>query len=224
MKVVVFGAGGMVGTGVLRACLLDEEVRSVVAVVRRPLGMGHPKLREVSPADFADLADVAGEFAGADACLFALGVPSAGRTEAEYTRVTRDFALAAARVLLPLGEHLTFVYVSGASADSASTTMWARVKGRAEDELLALPLRTYVFRPGYIRPRHGARPRSLTSRLAYGATSWTYPVLRRLFPRHTTTTDAIGRAALAVVRRGGTGSRVLTSADINAAATEKALS
>ncbi|MFJ4851402.1 MULTISPECIES: epimerase [unclassified Streptomyces] len=220
MKVVVFGAGGMVGTGVLRACLLDDEVESVVAVVRRPLGTRHPELREVTPADFADLTDVADELAGAGACFFCLGVPSAGRTEAEYTRVTRDYALAAARVLLPRTEDLTFVYVSGASADSASRTMWARVKGRAEDELLALPLRTYVFRPGYIRPRHGARPRSRTSRLLYGATSWTYPVLRRLFPRHTTTTDAIGRAALAVTRRGGSGPRVLTSADINTAAAE----
>ncbi|WP_326725341.1 NAD(P)H-binding protein [Streptomyces sp. NBC_00243] len=215
MKVVLFGASGMIGYGVLRACLDDDTVKSVTAVVRRPLGLHHPKLHEVVHADFTDLTAVAASLAGVDACYFCLGTPSAGLTEAEYTRVTHDYALAAAHALLPLNDELTFVYVSGNSADSASGTMWARVKGRTEDDLLALPFHAYVFRPTYIRPRQGARPGTRSYRLMYAATSWLYPVLRRLFPQHLTTTDTLGRAMLGVTRLRGSGPRVLTSTEIN---------
>ncbi|WP_369244001.1 NAD(P)H-binding protein [Streptomyces sp. R41] len=221
MKVVLFGASGMIGHGVLRACLDDDGVESVTAVVRRPLGVRHPKLREAVHADFTDLTDVAASLDGADACYFCLGTSSAGLTEVEYTRVTHDYALAAARALLPLNGDLTFVYVSGHSADSASATMWARVKGRAEEALLALPFRAYVFRPSYIRPRRGARPATRPYRLLYASTSWLYPVLRRLFPRHMTTTDTVGRAMLAVTRLQGRGPRVLTSVEINGLAAQE---
>ncbi|MEV7345740.1 NAD(P)H-binding protein [Streptomyces sp. NPDC093544] len=215
MKVVLFGASGMIGHGVLRACLDDAGVESVIAVVRRPLAVQHPKLHEVVPADFTDLTDVATSFDGTDACFFCLGAPSAGLTEAEYTRVTHDYALAAAHALLPLNDELTFVYVSGAGSDSASTTMWARVKGRTEDALLALPFHAYIFRPAYIRPRQGARPGTRSYRLMYAATSWLYPLLRRIFPKHTTTTDTLGRAMLGVTRLKGRGPRVLASTEIN---------
>ncbi|MFI6339268.1 NAD(P)H-binding protein [Streptomyces sp. NPDC050535] len=204
MKVVLFGASGMVGHGVLRACLDDDGVESVTAVVRRPLATRHPKLHEVVHADFTDLTGAAASFDGADACFFCLGAPSSGLTEAEYTRVTHDYALAAARELLPLNGGLTFVYVSGAGADSASGTMWARVKGRTEDALLAMPFHAYAFRPGYIRPRRGARPGTRSYRL-----------LRRVFPRHMTTTDTLGRAMLAVARLKGRGPRVLDTTRIN---------
>jgi uncharacterized protein YbjT (DUF2867 family) len=218
MKVVLFGASGMVGYGALRASLDDDAVESVVAVVRRPLETDHPKLREVIHADFTDFTEVTESFAGADACFFCLGISSAGQDETEYTRVTHDYALAAARALLPLNEKLTFVYVSGAGADSAGTTMWARVKGRTENALMAMPLRTYVLRPAYIQPTRGARSRTRAYRLIYGSTSWLYPVLSRLLPRHTTTTDALGRAMLAVTRLEGRGPHVLSSAQINSMA------
>jgi uncharacterized protein YbjT (DUF2867 family) len=215
MKVVLFGASGMVGHGALRACLDDDGVESVIAVVRRPLGVRHPKIREVHPADFTDLADVAESFAGVDACFFCLGIPSTGKTEAEYTLVTEDYALAAARALLSANAKATFVYVSGEGADSQSKTMWARVKGRAENAILDMGFHGYVFRPGYIQPVDGARPRTALYRLTYASTSWLYPVLSRLLPRHTTTTANLGRAMLAAARLKGEGPRLLTSAEIN---------
>lgn len=218
MNVVLLGASGMVGQGALQACLRDETVARVTAVCRGPLAVSHPKLQVVPHQDFGDLTPLRGLFAQADACYFCVGVPSAGLSEEDYTRVTYDFALAAADALLSTGrDDVTFVYVSGAGADSTEQgpVMWARVKGRAENALLKFPFRTYVFRPGYIRPTHGARPRTRGSRVLYGATSWLYPVLHRLFPDRTTTTDAIGRAALAVSRTDDRTSRVLTSGDIN---------
>jgi uncharacterized protein YbjT (DUF2867 family) len=122
--------------------------------------------------------------------------------------------------LLPLNENLTFVYVSGHGADSAGTTMWSRGKARAEEALLALPLRAYVFRPSYVRPMRGARAATRPYRLMYASTSWLYPVLRRLFPRHMTTTDTVGRAMLAVTRSQGRGPRVL-SVEINGLAAQE---
>ncbi|MFG2957328.1 epimerase [Streptomyces sp. NPDC048291] len=217
MNVVVFGASGMVGQGVLRACLLDPTVGSVLVVGRRPLGITHPKLTEVLHDDFTDLSALADRLTGLDACFYCLGVSSAGMSEAEYTRVTHDFTLAAARAVLAASPGPTFVYVSGEGTDSTEQgrTMWARVKGRTENALLALPVNAYMFRPGYIQPRHGAVSRTRSYRVMYTLTSWLYPLLHRLVPAHSTTTEHLGRAMLAVTRPGVTESRVLYSKDIN---------
>ncbi|MER5787685.1 epimerase [Streptomyces sp. NPDC001980] len=217
MNVVVFGASGMVGQGVLRACLLDPTVGSVLVVGRRPLGITHPKLTEVGHDDFTDLSALADRLTGLDACFYCLGVSSAGMSEAEYTRVTYDFTLAAARAVLAASPGPTFTYVSGEGTDSTEQgrTMWARVKGRTENALLALPMNAYMFRPGYIQPRHGAVSRTRSYRVMYTLTSWLYPLLHRLVPAHTTTTEHLGRAMLAVTRQGVTESRVLYSKDIN---------
>jgi hypothetical protein len=213
----------MVGHGVVHACLRDERVRQVTAISRGPLDVTHPKLRVRQHEDFRDLSPVADRLGQVDACYFCIGTPSAGRTEQEYRTVTYDYALAAAEALLPLNPDLTFVYVSGASADSTEQgpVMWKRVKGSAEKALLDFPFRTHVFRPGYIRPMYGARPSTRANRVVYGATSWLYPVLNRVFPDGTTTTDAIGRAMLAVTTTPGA-PRILTSADINRFAAEPA--
>ncbi|MEV7320590.1 epimerase [Streptomyces sp. NPDC093970] len=219
MNVVVFGASGMVGQGVLRACLLDPAVDGVLAVVRRPLGVSHRKLTEIVHDDFSDLSAVGDRLTGLDACFYCLGVSSAGMSEADYTRVTHDFALAAARALVTAGAgpEFTFVYVSGEGTDSTGQgrTMWARVKGRTENELLALPVSAFMLRPGYIQPRHGAVSRTRSYRVLYSLTSWLYPVLHRLAPAHTTTTDHLARTMLALTRPGVTGSRILDSEDIN---------
>ncbi|MFE4173582.1 NAD(P)H-binding protein [Streptomyces sp. NPDC056909] len=217
MNVVIFGASGMVGQGVLHSCLEDERVASVLVVVRTPLDVSHPKLREVVHSDFTDLTAIRDEFAGLDACFFCLGVSSAGLKEAEYTRITYEYTLAAARAVSADNPSLTFTYVSGEGTDSTEKgrTMWARVKGRTENELLAMPFHAYMFRPGYIRPRHGAVSRTASYRLIYGLTSWLYPVLRRLLPRHVTTTDHLGRAMIEVTGLAGTGATVLYSPDIN---------
>ncbi|MGW5169834.1 NAD(P)H-binding protein [Streptomyces nodosus] len=217
MKVVLFGASGMVGQGVLRACLLDPAVTRVLVVVRNPLGVSHPKLQEVIHQDFTDLSAISGQLAGHDACFYCLGISSAGRSEAEYTRITHDYTLAAAHAVSASNPGLTFIYVSGEGTDSGEhgRTMWGRVKGRTENALLAMPMDAYMFRPGYIHPRHGAVSRTPSYRVLYGLTSWLYPLLHRLAPRHTTTTEHIGRAMLAVIRPGAVEQRILYSPDIN---------
>ena len=160
MKVLVFGASGMVGQGVLRECLLDPEVSVVLSIARSSTGQQHPKLKEIVHKDFLDFASLETEWAGLDACFFCLGVSSAGMSEENYKRVTYDITLAAAQVLAKLNPNLTFVYVSGAGTDSSERgrVMWARVKGQTENALLRMPFRAaYMFRPGVIVPLHGIK-------------------------------------------------------------------
>ncbi|MET7619775.1 NAD(P)H-binding protein [Streptomyces sp. NPDC005408] len=221
MNVLLFGASGMIGQGVLRECLLDDRVESVVAVVRKPLGFTHPKLREVVHEDFTDFSSLAGEFKAVDACFFCLGISSARKSEEEYRRITYDYTLAAARAL-PSNPSLTFTYVSGEGTDSTESgrSMWARVKGRTENDLLAMPFHAYMFRPGYIQPLHGATSRTRAYRLLYVGVSWLYPLLRRVIPKHVTTTENLGRAMLAVAGAGGAGEHILYSPEINRLAAE----
>ncbi|MGW7480306.1 NAD-dependent epimerase/dehydratase family protein [Nonomuraea muscovyensis] len=217
MRVIIFGATGMVGQGVLRECLLDDRVERVLTVGRSPTGRAHPKLREIAHADLLDLSPIEDELAGHDACFFCLGVSSAGMSEREYRRVTYDITLAAGTTLARLSPGSTFVYVSGMGTDAQGRAMWARVKGATENALLALPLRTYLFRPGYIQPVHGVTSRTRWYRLAYVVTVPFYPVLRRLLPGAVTTTEHIGQAMIAVAERGAP-ERVLGPAAINALA------
>ncbi|MEW1862033.1 NAD(P)H-binding protein [Streptomyces sp. NBC_00669] len=217
MKVILFGASGMVGQGVLRECLLDPDVTEVVAVARSPLKRADPKLRQVFHDDFTDFSAVAGELSGADACFYCLGVSAAGHSQQDYTRITYDCTLAAARTVAAGRPELTFTYVSGEGTDSTEQgrSGWALVKGRTENALLAMDMRAYMFRPGWIQPLHGERSRTGWYRVMYKATSWLYPVLRRVAPKHVTTTQALGRAMLAVARLDGQGPHVLHSPEIN---------
>ncbi|MFJ8506571.1 NAD(P)H-binding protein [Streptomyces avermitilis] len=217
MKVVLFGASGMVGQGVLRACLEDPEVTEVVAVVRRPLGRDAQKLREVVHADFTNLAPVAADLAGADACFYCLGVSAAGRSRSEYEEITYTYAVEAARVVAARSPHLTFVYVSGEGADSTEQgrVFWARVKGRTENVLLAMDMHAYAFRPGWIQPVHGETSGTRWYRLFYRLTSWLYPLLRRVVPRYVTSTEHLGRAMIAAARLDGAGPRILRTPQIN---------
>ena len=221
MNVLLFGASGMIGQGVLRECLLDDRVKSVIAVVRAPLGFTHPKLRELMHRDFTDFHSLAREFEAVDACFFCLGISSAGKGEDEYRRITYDYTLAAARAL-PANPELTFIYVSGEGTDSTERglSMWARVKGRTENDLLAMPFHAYMFRPGYIQPLHGVTSKTPTYRWLYVGMSWLYPLVRRLLPKHVTTTENLGRAMLAVAGWGGAGEHILYSPEINRAAAE----
>jgi uncharacterized protein YbjT (DUF2867 family) len=225
MKVIIFGASGMIGQGVLRECLLADDVESVLSVVRVPGATGSAKLREVAVSDFTDLSTVEGDLAGsagsagADACFFCLGVSSAGMNEADYTRITYDFTAAAARTLARLNPDITFVYISGAGTDSTERgrTMWARVKGRTENTVLELLPNGYAFRPGIIQPLHGARSRTRAYRIFYRFTGWLFPVARRLFPNSVLTTEQIGRAMLRAARQ-GLPKRIMEARDIAAAA------
>ncbi|MFD3505318.1 NAD-dependent epimerase/dehydratase family protein [Streptomyces sp. NPDC058676] len=217
MRVVIFGASGMVGQAVLRACLMDGGIQEILLIVRAPVNVDHPKVREIVHRDFTDFAAIEDDWKGLDACFYCLGVSAAGRSEERYTRITYDYTLAAARAVSAANPSLTFTYVSGEGTDSTEKgrSMWARVKGRTENELLAMPFHAYMFRPGYIQPRHGAVSKAAAYRLTYRSTSWLYPVLRRLAPGHVTTTENLGRAVIAVVGLKGSGPKVLNSADIN---------
>ncbi|HEY8831487.1 MAG TPA: NAD(P)H-binding protein [Gemmatimonadaceae bacterium] len=217
MKALLFGATGMVGQGVLRECLLDANVEKVVTVVRRPTGLTDQKLNELVQADLATLGSLEPRLAGFDACFFCAGVSSLGMSEEEYTRVTYDLTLGVARTLLRTSPDLTFLYVSGAGTDSTEKgrMMWARVKGRTENALLSLPFRAaYMFRPGAIMPLHGIRSSTRWYNAAYAAIRPIYPLLRRVAPTMITTTEQLGRAMLAVARKGYS-AHVLEMADIN---------
>ncbi|MFE2431091.1 NAD(P)H-binding protein [Streptomyces sp. NPDC059373] len=216
MKVILFGASGMVGQGVLRACLEDPGVTEVIAVVRRPLGRSSQKLREVLHADFTNLTPIAADLAGADACFYCLGVSAAGRSTSEYEKITYTYTLAAAQTVAADNPHVTFVYVSGEGTDSTEQgrAAWARVKGRTENALMAMDMRTYAFRPGWIQPVHGETSGTGWYRLVYRLTSWLYPLLRRLAPRYVTSTEHLGRAMIAVARLDGAGPRILRTRQI----------
>ena len=210
----------MVGQGVLRECLQDAEIARVLAVGRSTVGQRHGKLRELLVKSFSDFTTVEADLAGYDTCFFCLGITSAGLSEAEYRRVTYDIALAAARALVKLNPGMTFIFVSGAGADSSgkSRVMWARVKGETENALLALPFKgVYVFRPAAIRPLHGIRSKTSWINAAYLIFGPLYPVLNALFPNYVTTTEIVGRAMINVARRGAP-LRVLENKDINRAA------
>jgi len=213
VKVVVFGASGMVGQGVLRECLLDGGVESVLSVGRRSTGQKVAKLREIVHEDFTDFGAIADDLSGHDACFFCLGVSSAGMNETDYRRITYDFTMAAARVLAERSPGMTFVYVSGAGTDGRS--MWARVKRETENALLDLPFRAaYMLRPAYIQPLHGAVSSTPWTRRMYAVAGPLYPIWKRLLPKYVTTTEQVGRAMIHVVRHGSQ-KRVLENDDIN---------
>jgi uncharacterized protein YbjT (DUF2867 family) len=216
---MIFGATGMVGQGVLRECLLDPGVESVITVGRSATGISNPKLQEVAHQDLWNYSSLEEELSGLDACFFCLGVSSAGMKEADYERVTYGIAVAAADTLARLNPRMTFVYVSGAGADSSEQgrIMWARVKGKTENALLRMPFHSvYIFRPGVIQPLHGIRSKTASYRVLYGLTKPLLPILRWAFPNQVLTTEQVGRAMLKVARNGFP-KRTLESRDINAA-------
>ena len=218
MKVVVFGATGMLGQGVLRECLLAPAVEDVLAIGRNSSAVQHPKLREIVHKDLWDYSSIEAQLRGFNACFFCLGVTSTGKSEADYDRVTYGITLAAAETLCRLNPEMTFVFVSGAGTDSSEQgrIMWARVKGKTENAIFRLPFKaSYAFRPGAVQPMHGERSRTAAYRVLYTITKPLLPLLRRIFPGQILTTEQFGRAMLQVVRQGAP-KRVLESSDINA--------
>jgi uncharacterized protein YbjT (DUF2867 family) len=214
MKVIIFGATGMIGQGVLRESLLAADVEQVLAVVRTPTGVRHPKLREVRLADFADLTPIVDDLAGSDACFYCLGASSVGMDEAAFTRVCYEYPLAAARTLATINPDLTFVYVSGAGTDPAGRQMWARVKGRTENAIIEMFPNGYAFRPGFVQPRFGVTSKTGWYRIFYGLTAPLFPLLDRLAPRFFTTSDRLGRAMLHAART-GFATHVVQNRDLN---------
>ena len=217
MKIVLFGATGMVGAGALIECLADDRVDTVLVITRSPTGRSHPKLREIIHQDFFNYDGLASEFVSCAACFFCLGVSSIGMSEADYTRLTYDLALAAARAMAAANPGMVFCFVSGVGTDSTeqSRTMWARVKGKTENAILALFPNAYMFRPGYIQPVGDVRSKTGWVQTAYNVLAPLYPVLRPLL--RGTTTANFGRALIEVTAKGYP-KRILHSADINALA------
>jgi uncharacterized protein YbjT (DUF2867 family) len=223
MRVVIFGASGMLGQGLLRECLRASDVTQVLTIVRAPTGASDPKLTERVHTDLLNYRAIEADLTDLDACYFCLGVSAAGLDEAQYTRVTYDIALAAGQALARLNQRLIFVYVSGQGTDSTEQgrIMWARVKGRTENALRALPFKAcYAFRPGFIRPLHGARSRTRAYRILYAVLAPVTPLLRALFPNQVLTTEVIGRAMLNVTRYGAA-QPILGAREINAAAARR---
>jgi uncharacterized protein YbjT (DUF2867 family) len=217
VKVVLFGATGMVGQGVLRECLLDPDVERVLTIVRSPSLPQHEKLHEIVHHDVSDLSAIEDRLSGYDACFFCLGVSSVGMKEEAYRRVTHDLTISVAGTLAKLTPAMTFIYVSGAGTDSTERgrSMWARVKGRTENVLLNMPFKgVFVFRPAYIQPLHGIRTKTRWYGAAYALMKPLYPLWKMLFPNYVTTTECVGRTMLNVTKRGFP-KPVLENRDIN---------
>ena len=210
MNILLFGASGMVGQGVLRECLRADDVERVVVIGRTSITQHHqrlgPRLREILLPDCVDYGPVEEELKGFDACFFCLGVSSSGMTEAEYTRVTYDLTLTAASALARLNPGMVFVYISGAGTDSSESgpSMWARVKGRTENALKRLPFKgVSLLRPGVILPMHGERSKVSAYRLFYRLAGPVLNAFNRLVPGRFLTTEIMGRAMLELARQGG---------------------
>jgi len=229
VKAILFGATGMVGQGVLRECLLDADVESVLAIGRSGTGQKHEKLQELIEKNLLELfsteavtgassehATPTAPLARYDACFFCLGVSSAGMSEPAYRRVTYDLTMAVARALAGLNPAMTFTYVSGAGTDSSERgrMMWARVKGKTENDLLRTFAKAYMFRPGYIQPLHGIRTKTKLYGALYAVMAPLYPLWKLLMPNLVTTTECVGRAMLHVAKHGAP-KHVLESRDIN---------
>jgi hypothetical protein len=216
LRVIIFGATGMVGAGVLIECLDDPRVRSILTVGRRPAGISHPKLRELIRSDFFDYRDAQADLSGYDACFFCLGVSVAGMSEPDYYRLTYELTMAAAETLASVTPGITFCYVSGEGTDSSESgcSMWARIKGKTENHLLRLPFKAFMLRPGYIQPMKGVRSKTKWYQTFYNIFGRIYPLLRKVAPSHVTTTENLGRAMIEVAAAGYS-KRVLENFDIN---------
>lgn len=217
MNAIIFGATGMIGSGVLLECIEDDRMESVLVIGRSSCNIHHPKLREVLHQDFFNYDPIKGELSGYDTCFFCLGVSSAGKSEADYTRLTYDLTLAAAEALASVNEAMTFCYVSGAGTDSTEKgrIMWARVKGRTENALLRLPFKNaYMFRPAFIQPMKGVRSKTMLYQALYAVLGPISPVLKVWFPNYMTTSEAQGRAMIEVALKGYK-NRIISCREIN---------
>jgi len=204
MNILLFGATGMVGQGVLRECLLDPSVQLVGTIGRTATGQQNPKLREIVLKDLSNYAPIEEKLTGLDACFFCLGISASGMTEDAYERITYGITIAAAETLSRLNPRMVFIYVSGAGTDSSEKgrMMWARVKGKTENALLHMPFAAaYMFRPGFIEPAHGEISRTKLYRALFVVAKPLLPILRAIFPNQILTTEQIARAMLNLVTR-----------------------
>jgi nucleoside-diphosphate-sugar epimerase len=201
IKAIITGVTGMVGEGVLHECLNHPQVEAVLVINRKPCGVTHPKLKEIIHADFFDLSAIENQLSGYNACYFCLGVTSIGLKEPEYYKLTYTLTLNVAQTLSKLNADMTFCYVSGGSTDSSEKgkSMWARVKGKTENDLAKLPFKQeFNFRPGYMHPTPGLK----NTNPYYKYMTWMYPFFRKVFPNMVSTLAELGQAMINVTLYG----------------------
>ena len=199
LKVVITGATGMVGKGVLLECLDSENIDSVLLINRRSIDMEHDKLKEIVHQDFYDLSSIEDQLKGYDACFFCLGVSAYRMSEEDYTKITYDLTLHFANTLIKLNPEITFCYVSGQGTDGSEEgrIMWARVKGKTENAILGMPFKkSYMFRPGFIQPLRGIKSSTKMYNTMYAIINPFMPVLKLLFAKSITNTDRVGKAMI----------------------------
>ncbi len=201
IRAIVTGASGMVGEGVLLECLNNPDVEAVLVVGRRHCGTTHPKLKEILHSNFFDLSPIAHQLTGYNACYFCLGVTSIGKKEPEYTQMTYTLTMHVAEILSKQNADMTFCYVSGAGTDSTEKgrSMWARVKGKTENDLMKLPFKqVFAFRPAFMKATPGQK--NLLS--AYKYFSWMYPILKVIAPNAASTLAQVGQAMIHATQKG----------------------
>lgn len=213
IRAIVTGASGMVGEGVLRECLNHPDVEQVLVIGRRPCGHTHPKLKEILHKDFFDLSPIEGQLKGYNACYFCLGVSSVGMKEEEFNKLTYVLTMHAANTIVKHNADMTFCYVSGAHTDSTEKgkTMWARVKGKTENDLMKLPFKqVFAFRPGAMTPTPGLK--NVLS--AYKYIGWLMPVIKFFSPNSVSKLSQVGQAMIKVTQNGYS-KKILEVSDIN---------
>ncbi len=205
MNVIITGATGMVGKGVLLECLDHPDIKHVLSISRRSLNIDHPKLKELLHSDFSEFASVANQLEEYDACYACMGVTSAGMNEVDYTKLTYTFTLSLATTLYHINPNMTFTYVSGAGTDSSEqgNTMWARVKGKTENDILNLGFKqAYMFRPGAIIPLRGITPSGKLYKRLMLVLKWVLHLYKILSPNAVVNTTQIGLAMINVTQQG----------------------
>ncbi|MEM1326393.1 MAG: NAD-dependent epimerase/dehydratase family protein [Bacteroidota bacterium] len=215
MKVIITGATGMVGKGVLLECLAHETISEVLLINRRPIDKTHPKIKEILLDDFMKIDTVSDQLEGYDACFFCMGVTSVGMNEADYTKITYDITKAFADILYKLNPNMVFNYVSGTGTDSSEqgSTMWARVKGRTENMVFQKGFKdAYAFRPGVIIPENGIKSSTGWYNAIYVVTRPLFPLLKK--SKNITTTTKLGQAMINSVLK-PIDKKKLENADIN---------
>ncbi len=217
LKVIVTGATGMIGKGVLWECLDHPEISEVLSIGRRPVGVQNPKLRELLHPDFSDFESVSEQLQGYDACYACMGVSAAGLEEEEYKKLTYDYTLALAQTLYGLNPDMTFIYVSGQGTDSTEKgrQMWARVKGKTENDLLKMGFKqAFVFRPGGIIPKRGVQPSSKLYRVLINNLGWLLRLIKKMSPNAIVDTTQIGQAMIKL-STSGYPKEIIHPSDIN---------
>jgi uncharacterized protein YbjT (DUF2867 family) len=217
ISVIIAGSTGMVGKGVLLECLENPKVKSVLLLNRSEIGITHDKIKELIIEDFNNLSSLREQLEGYDACYFCLGVSSFRMKEKEYNEITYRVTLHLAKLLSDVNPNLSFCYVSGVGTDSSEKgrSMWARVKGKTENALLKLPLKSvYLFRPGYIQPMKGVKSKTAMYNTFYAFLKPFYPLFKWIIPSKVTTNIIIGKAMIYSTLK-GSDKTILYNKDIN---------